>query len=58
MISPFFGKDCIDAFLSLKEVHASALWILPVAPADMMDPEFRGTQLAQKVPDLYLWKVE
>ena len=58
LISPFFGKACIDAFLRLKEVHASALWILPVTPADMMNPEFRGTQLAQKVPDLYLWKVE
>ena len=58
LISPFFGERCVEAFRQLQAVRPTAMWILPVVATDLVNEEFKGTQLAQTTPNVYLWKVE
>lgn len=58
LISPFFGERCVEAFGRLQAARPSTMWILPVVPTDLVNEEFKGTQLADTLPNVYLWKVE
>ena len=57
-ISPFFGKDCVRNYEELQRMHPSSMWILPVVLSDLSDPDFKGGQLADTLPNVFLWKVD
>ena len=58
LISPFFGKNCVENFEELQKRHESAMWILPVVLSDLSDSDFKGQELADRLPNIYLWKVD
>ena len=58
LISPFFGKNCIDSYEEIQRRHASAMWILPVMLSDLSDPDFKGPKIADCLSNVYLWKVD